>query len=57
LYVICLDNFSNSSPEAVKRVEKIAGKRVTLVTATSAIAKYWARVPPPDRRGGALRAR
>ncbi len=27
--VICLDNFSNSSPEAVKRVEKIAGKRVT----------------------------
>ena len=29
--VICLDNFSNSSPEAVKRVEKIAGKRVTLV--------------------------
>src|SRR5262245_47576094 len=29
--VICLDNFSNSSPEAVKRVEKIAGKRITLV--------------------------
>jgi UDP-glucose 4-epimerase len=29
--VICLDNFVNSSPEAVKRVEKIAGKRVTLV--------------------------
>ncbi len=29
--VICLDNFSNSSPEAVKRVEKIAGKKVTLV--------------------------
>jgi len=30
--VVCLDNFSNSSPEAVKRVEKIAGKRVTSVT-------------------------
>lgn len=29
--VVCLDNFSNSSPEAVKRVEKIAGKRVTTV--------------------------
>ena len=29
--VICVDNFSNSSPEAVKRVEKITGKRVTLV--------------------------
>jgi UDP-glucose 4-epimerase len=29
--VICVDNFANSSPEAVKRVEKIAGKRVTLV--------------------------
>jgi len=30
--VVCLDNFSNSSPEAIKRVEKIAGKRVTTVT-------------------------
>jgi UDP-glucose 4-epimerase len=30
--VVCLDNFSNSSPEAVRRVEKIAGKRVTTVT-------------------------
>jgi len=30
--VVCLDNFSNSSPEAVKRVEKIAGKRITSVT-------------------------
>jgi len=29
--VVCLDNFSNSSPEAIKRVEKIAGKRVTTV--------------------------
>ena len=29
--VICVDDFVNSSPEAVKRVEKIAGKRVTLV--------------------------
>ncbi len=29
--VVCLDNFSNSTPEAVKRVEKIAGKRVTKV--------------------------
>jgi UDP-glucose 4-epimerase len=29
--VICLDNFSNSLPEAVKRVEKIAGQRITLV--------------------------
>lgn len=29
--VICLDNFSNSSPEAIKRVEKIAGRRVTKV--------------------------
>ncbi|MEP6607067.1 MAG: UDP-glucose 4-epimerase GalE [Burkholderiaceae bacterium] len=30
--VVCLDNFSNSSPEAIKWVEKIAGKRVTTVT-------------------------
>jgi UDP-glucose 4-epimerase len=30
--VVCLDNFSNSSPEAIKRVEKIAGRRVTTVT-------------------------
>ena len=30
--VVCLDNFSNSSPEAIKRVEKIGGKRVTTVT-------------------------
>ena len=29
--VVCLDNFSNSAPEAIKRVEKIAGKRVTTV--------------------------
>jgi UDP-glucose 4-epimerase len=29
--VICVDNFVNSSPEAVRRVEKIAGKKVTLV--------------------------
>ena len=29
---MCLDNFSNSSPEAIKRVEKITGKRVTTVT-------------------------
>ena len=29
--VVCVDNFSNSSPEAIKRVEKIAGKRVTSV--------------------------
>ncbi|MBA2413863.1 MAG: UDP-glucose 4-epimerase GalE [Burkholderiaceae bacterium] len=30
--VVCLDNFSNSSPEAIKRVEKIAGKKITTVT-------------------------
>jgi len=29
--VVCLDNFCNSSAEAIKRVEKIAGKRVTTV--------------------------
>jgi UDP-glucose 4-epimerase len=29
--VVCFDNFSNSSPEAVRRVEKIAGKQLTLV--------------------------
>lgn len=29
--VVCLDNFSNSSAEAVRRVEKITGKQVTLV--------------------------
>jgi UDP-glucose 4-epimerase len=29
--VVCIDNFSNSSPEAVKRVEKITGRQVTLV--------------------------
>ncbi|MCU0950259.1 MAG: UDP-glucose 4-epimerase GalE [Burkholderiaceae bacterium] len=29
--VVCLDNFSNSAPEAVRRVEKITGRQVTLV--------------------------
>ncbi len=29
--VVCIDNFSNSSPEAVRRVEKITGRQVTLV--------------------------
>jgi len=29
--VVCLDNFCNSSPEAVRRVEKITGRQVTLV--------------------------
>jgi UDP-glucose 4-epimerase len=29
--VVCLDNFSNSSAEAVRRVEKITGRQVTLV--------------------------
>jgi UDP-glucose 4-epimerase len=42
--VICLDNFSNSSPEAVKRVEKIAGKRVTLVTGDVRDREVLARV-------------
>jgi UDP-glucose 4-epimerase len=30
--VVVLDNFSNSSPEALKRVERLAGKAVELVT-------------------------
>ncbi|MCA3217181.1 MAG: UDP-glucose 4-epimerase GalE [Burkholderiales bacterium] len=30
--VVCLDNFSNSSPEAVKRVQEIAGREVRLFT-------------------------
>jgi UDP-glucose 4-epimerase len=42
--VICLDNFSNSSPEAVKRVEKIAGKRVTLVNGDVRDREVLARV-------------
>lgn len=29
--VVCLDNFSNSAPEAIKRVQKITGRQVTLV--------------------------
>jgi len=29
--VVCLDNFSNSSPEAIRRVEKITGRQVTVV--------------------------
>ncbi len=29
--VVCIDNFANSAPEAVRRVEQIAGRRVTLV--------------------------
>jgi len=29
--VVCLDNFSNSSPEAVRRVEQLAGRPVVLV--------------------------
>jgi UDP-glucose 4-epimerase len=42
--VICLDNFSNSTPEAVKRVEKIAGKRVTVVTGDVRDREVLARV-------------
>lgn len=42
--VICLDNFSNSSPEAVRRVEKIAGKRVTLVNGDVRDREVLARV-------------
>jgi UDP-glucose 4-epimerase len=42
--VICLDNFSNSSPEAVKRVEKMAGKRVTLVNGDVRDREVLARV-------------
>ncbi len=42
--VICVDNFSNSSPEAVKRVEKIAGKRVTLVNGDVRDREVMARV-------------
>jgi UDP-glucose 4-epimerase len=42
--VICLDNFCNSSPEAVKRVEKIAGKRVTLVNGDVRDREVLARV-------------
>jgi UDP-glucose 4-epimerase len=30
--VVCLDNFANSSPEAVKRVQQIAGREVRLFT-------------------------
>lgn len=29
--VVILDNFSNSSPEAVRRVEELAGRKVTLI--------------------------
>ena len=29
---VCVDNFSNSSPEAIRRVERIAGRAVTLIT-------------------------
>ncbi len=42
--VICLDNFSNSSPEAVKRVEKIAGKRITMVNGDVRDREVLARV-------------
>jgi len=42
--VICLDNFSNSSPEAVRRVEKIAGKRVTMVNGDVRDREVLARV-------------
>src|SRR5512145_840450 len=42
--VICVDNFSNSSPEAVRRVEKIAGKRVTLVNGDVRDREVLARV-------------
>lgn len=42
--VICLDNFSNSTAEAVKRVEKIAGKQVTLVKGDVRDREVLARV-------------
>jgi UDP-glucose 4-epimerase len=42
--VICLDNFCNSSPEAVKRVEKIAGKRITTVIGDVRDREVLARV-------------
>jgi UDP-glucose 4-epimerase len=42
--VICLDNFSNSSPEAVKRVEKIVHAKVTLVNGDVRDREVLARV-------------
>jgi UDP-glucose 4-epimerase len=42
--VICLDNFCNSSAEAVKRVEKIAGKRITTVIGDVRDREVLARV-------------
>jgi len=42
--VICLDNFSNSSPEAVKRVEKIAHAKVTVVNGDVRDREVLARV-------------
>jgi UDP-glucose 4-epimerase len=42
--VICLDNFSNSSAEAVKRVEKITGKSITLVNGDVRDREVLARV-------------
>jgi len=42
--VICLDNFSNSSVEAVKRVEKITGKSITLVNGDVRDREVLARV-------------
>jgi len=42
--VICLDNFSNSTAEAVKRVEKIAGRQVTLVKGDVRDREVLARV-------------
>ncbi len=42
--VICLDNFSNSSPEAVKRVEKITHRQVTLVNGDVRDREVLARV-------------
>ena len=44
--VTVLDNFINSSPEAIRRVEKITGKQVTLVEGDAAdhdtVAKVFA---------------
>ena len=41
--VVVVDNFSNSKPEALKRVSELIGKDIRFYEATSWIRRLWTR--------------
>lgn len=44
--VVVADNFSNSSPKAIERVEEITGKKFRFTTLMFAMLKLWTNFLP-----------